>query len=158
MSEEAKIHSGGFPVGPDIRALNEAFPNLKAGTALPYDDIGAVIGTDWREGRFWRVLNAWRESLEPTGRLTKCDPGKALVVLTDNLAIGHLYDETGIAKRKIRKTAKRATYIRPKNEIDIARADHTRQVLGKMLHVMEIGHQRLQMPKRDALPSAAQSD
>lgn len=158
MNESAKTYSGGLPVGPDIRALNEAFPNLRAGAVLTYDAIGAVIGAQWRETRFWRVLNAWRESLEPTGRLTKCDPGKALVILTDNLAIGHIYDETGVAKRKVRKTAKRAAYIRPKDAILLARADHARQILMKLSHVMEITQERIQAPKRAVLPSAAQSD
>lgn len=158
MDEQTKAYSGGLPVGPDIRALNEAFPNLTAGLVLPYEDIGAVIGEDWRSSRFWRVLNAWRDSLEPSGRLTKCDPGKALVILTDNLAIGHIYDETGVAKRKVRKTAKRASYIRPKDELTRARADHARQVLGKLAHVMEIAHQRLALPKRDMLPSAARGE
>lgn len=158
MTNEAKIHSGGFPVGPDIRALNEAFPDLKAGMVIEYDHIGAIIGASWQEPRFWRVLRAWRDSLEPSGKLTKCDPGKALVILTDNLAIGHIYDETGVAKRKIRKTAKRATYVRPKDEQTRARADHARQVLAKLSHVMEVAHQRLQVPKREMLPTAATSD
>jgi len=158
MDHQAKTYSGGLPVGPDIRALNEAFPDLKAGTAISYDDIGAVIGATWREGRFWRVLNAWRESLEPTGRLTKCAPGKALVVLTDDLAIGHIYDETGVAKRKVRKTGKRAAYIRPKDEISRLRADHAREVLAKLAHVMEVAQRRLQVPKTLVLPSAAHQD
>ena len=158
MGSEAKTFSGGLPVGPDIRALNEAFPDLRAGTVLTYEEIGAVIGEDWRAGRFWRVLNAWRESLEPTGRLTKCDPGKALVILTDNLAIGHIYDETGVAKRKVRKQARRATFIRPRDEITRARADHARQILTKLSHVMEVAQQRLQVPKTHVLPSSAHED
>lgn len=146
MDTDPKLHLGGLPVGPDIRALNEAFPNLTAGTALSYEEIGLVIGEDWRSTRFWRVLNAWRDSLEPSGRLTKCDPGKALVILEDSLAIGHIYDETGVAKRKVRKQAKRAGWVKPKDELTRARADHARQVLSKLTHVMEVAHQRLQLP------------
>lgn len=159
MERKGKPFFGGQPIGPDIRALNEAFPDLQAGVPVPYEAIGTVIGAHWPDGRFKRVLKAWRDSIEPTVYLTQCDgPNKRLLILAPKEALGHLHDEFGTAKRKVIKTARRARYVRPKDELTQAKADHFQQLTAKTAHEMEVVHRRLAVPKTPVLPSAATSE
>lgn len=63
---EATIHFGGLPTAPQVRKLEEAYPDLEAlrGTNILHADIERLIGEKRGEGRYKTVTNSWRKRAE----------------------------------------------------------------------------------------------
>ena len=62
MSDK-ELFFGGVPVGPDVDALDMAFPDLKHDQILTHDEVSSVVDYPWRSSRYRTVLSAWRKRL-----------------------------------------------------------------------------------------------
>lgn len=63
MSDDYFSLKDGLPTGPDVELLLRAWPELKPGDRIPYDEIAVWIGAPWGATRFRTVTNAWRRRL-----------------------------------------------------------------------------------------------
>lgn len=154
MAGKGKLHFGGLPTGPDVRALNEAFPDLKEGAEISYTAIGEVLRIQYGDPRFRTVLTAWRHAKRNEGFLTCCIPGKALRIMTEKEAPGYAFDGARWAARKIRRTARDVSALRPKDENVRTQLDHAKRLLWKSAEAMKETEKQLAAPNVIQLPRA----
>jgi hypothetical protein len=62
---EIKSYFGGLPTGPEVKKLEEAFPEMekRRGTTILHEDIEAVLRLPRTESRYKTVVNAWRSKV-----------------------------------------------------------------------------------------------
>ena len=71
--KNAQNYFGGLPTGPDVRKLQEHFPDMESrlGTTIPHEEIEKVLNLKRHETRYKVVTMAWRKRLaqDSNGRI-----------------------------------------------------------------------------------------
>ena len=142
-SNKSSVIFDGIPTGPEVRMLMKAFPDLQADSFLSYDEIGAEIKESYGENRFRTVLSSWRRALQEQGLVTECVPSQGIRVMTDSDVIASAYGGVNSARKKIRRTAKKISVIRPEDERIQAEALHARTLLAKTEQAMKESERQL---------------
>lgn len=62
MSKLPQVVSG-IPYGPDIRKLEETYPNPEEDQVIKHEDFETIIRTPQKTARYYGVINAWRRRL-----------------------------------------------------------------------------------------------
>lgn len=130
MAKLAEVVAG-IPYGPDIRKLEEAFPNPQEDQVIKSEEFESIIKTPQKTGRFYGVINAWRRRLRAERNIdSEWVQGVGVKILNpaDRLKVS----ETNI-KQGIRKTGRafRRLAITPRDRLDAVgqqRYDHQLQV------------------------------
>ncbi len=133
--DDSSIFRGGVPYAPDRARLDIAFPSLRPGDRISYDDIGEVIKSRWPSDRFWGVVDSWRNHLERDRDLhVACDPGTALLVLTAEQATDHHLSRYKSHGRGIGRSARslmRVDRNQIQDEATKHRLDHARFITAR---------------------------
>ncbi len=75
---------GGIPTESEVKILREAFPSLKAGDMVTYEEITKFIHSERGESRFRTVLEAFRRYLRRTrNQETDIVRNEGMIVLTE---------------------------------------------------------------------------
>src|SRR5687767_9504483 len=53
----------GIPYGPDIRKLEEAYPNPEEDQVLTHKELEALLRIEQKSQRYYGVINSWRRRL-----------------------------------------------------------------------------------------------
>jgi hypothetical protein len=59
----AKVFLGGVPTEPDVKAIREAFPDVKPGDTISYAAVAEIARLDARSNRIRTVLGAYRSTM-----------------------------------------------------------------------------------------------
>lgn len=108
MPDDATLHFGGLPTGPEVRKLETAFPDVKElrGQIIPHGRIEEILGHKRGESRYKTVFDAWRRKVEHetgiviTGRGTN---GEGFRVLADGEQVSFSVGQRRAASRRIRR-------------------------------------------------------
>ncbi len=125
----------GIPYGPDVRKLEEAYPNPQEDQVLTSDELEKVIRTPQKTGRYYSVINTWRKRLRTERNIdSEWIQGVGVKILSpaDRLKVS----ESNV-KQGIRKTGRafRRLAIVPRDRLDSIgqqRYDHALQVASKL--------------------------
>lgn len=126
----------GIPYGPDIRKLDETFPNPQEDQIIKSEDFEKIIRTPQHTQRFYGVINAWRRRLRADRNIdSEWVRGVGVKILNpaDRLKVSE-----GNIKHGIRKTnrAYRRLAVTPRDRLDAVgqqRYDHQLQVAAKLI-------------------------
>lgn len=125
----AKTFFGGVPTGPDVRKLNQAFPDLKAGDVVLYEKVEAILGISRKISRWNSIREAWRQDLLENGLVLDCVPGEAYKIATNPEVFAKASDATKSVVRKLRRTANKIKAVKPDNEVEQQIANHSLRIL-----------------------------
>lgn len=125
----------GIPYGPDVRKLEEAFPNPEEDQVITSEEFEKVIRTPAKTARFYGVINTWRRRLRTDRNIdTEWVQGVGVKILNpaDRLKVSE-----GNIKQGIRHTGRafRRLAITPRERLDATgqqRYDHQLQVAAKL--------------------------
>lgn len=126
----------GIPYGPDIRKLEESFPNPQEDQVITSDDFEKIIRVEQKTGRFYGVINAWRRRMRAERNIdSEWVQGVGVKILNpaDRLKVSE-----GDIKHGIRKTGRayRRLAVTPRERLDTVgqqRYDHQLQVASKLI-------------------------
>lgn len=84
------LFQGGVPTDVDVAEIRKAWPSIKPGDEIGYDDVSAVIKVPVEAHRFRTVTTRWRRMHERiTSEIIACDPTRrAFVVLAPSGRVG----------------------------------------------------------------------
>ena len=136
MSAKLPQVVNGIPYGPDIRKLEEAFPNPEEDQVIKSEEFENIIRVPQKTQRFYGVINTWRRRLRTDRNIdSEWLPGVGVKILdpADRLKVS----ESNI-KHGIRKTGRgfRRLAITPRERLDTVgqqRYDHQLQVGAKLI-------------------------
>lgn len=136
MPPKSPIIVAGIPYGPDIRKLEEAFPNPQEDQVIKSEDFEAIIKVEQKTSRFYGVINAWRRRLRNERNIdSEWIPSVGVKILNpaDRLKVSE-----GNIKHGIRKTSRayRRLAITPRDRLDAVgqqRYDHQMEVAAKLV-------------------------
>lgn len=107
---KAGLVLGGLPTGPDVKKLVAAFPDIKPGDVIEYDDVEDVLGfkRKERESRWRTVTDAWRRFLkrEHNFLLVPLPKENAFKRLTENERSSYDFQGTRTGLRKVLRTTR----------------------------------------------------
>jgi hypothetical protein len=126
----------GIPYGPDVRKLEEAFPNPEEDQVIKSEDFEKIIRVEQKTARFYGVINAWRRRLRTDRNIdSEWVHGVGVKILNpaDRLKVSEVNIKQGIRKtgRAFRRLA-----ITPRERLDAVgqqRYDHQLQVGAKLI-------------------------
>ena len=145
MTNKSQKHEpffGGLPTGPDVRKLQEHFPDLESrlGITIPHEEIEKVLGLKRHETRYKVVVMAWRKRLaqDSNGRVQIRGDLREVVgigfrVLNDSEMVQFHSD----LKRGMTRKGRRA-YIVLANTDDAHLTDDEKRVRAHGLHAMKM--------------------
>lgn len=151
MTDQSDLYFGGMPVEPDLDRLDEAYPEIKVGDYLPYDEIGVAIQAPYGSHRWKTVTSAWRSRLLVERRLVlRCDPGKGFVCMSDQEKIDAAPGVvTAIARKARRERVKVST-------VQDARLTVHRDHVTRLMNAVEVqalsARKAMLIPVADVLP------
>jgi hypothetical protein len=130
MTKPAQLVSG-IPYGPDVRKLEEAFPNPEEDQLIKSEEFEKIIRVEQKTSRFYGVINAWRRRLRADRNIdSEWIHGIGVKILNpaDRLKVSEVNIKQGIRKtgRAFRRLA-----ITPRERLDTVgqqRYDHQLQV------------------------------
>lgn len=63
--ENSREYFGGLPTGPDVRKLQEHFPDMESriGSVITHEEIETVIGIKRDQARYKTIVTAWRKRI-----------------------------------------------------------------------------------------------
>lgn len=136
MSAKLPQVVAGIPYGPDIRKLEEAYPNPEEDQIIKSGDFETIIRVPQKTSRFYGVINAWRRRLRAERNIdSEWVQGVGVKILNpaDRLKVSE-----GNIKHGIRKTSRayRRLAITPRERLDGVgqqRYDHQMQVAAKLV-------------------------
>lgn len=125
----------GIPYGPDIRKLEEAYPNPEEDQVIKSEEFEKVIRVPQKTSRFYGVINTWRRRLRADRNIdSEWVQGVGVKILNpaDRLKLSE-----GNIKQGIRHTGRafRRLGVVPRERLDAmgqARYDHAVQVASKL--------------------------
>lgn len=125
----------GIPYGPDVRKLEEAFPNPEEDQTITSEEFEKIIRVPQKTGRFYGVINTWRRRLRTDRNIdSEWVQGVGVKILNpaDRLKVSE-----GNIKQGIRKTGRafRRLAITPRERLDSIgqqRFDHALLVASKL--------------------------
>lgn len=134
MAKLAQVVSG-IPYGPDVRKLEEAFPNPEEDQVISSDQFESIIRVEQKTARFYGVINTWRRRLRTDRNIdSEWIQGVGVKILNpaDRLKVSE-----GNIKQGIRKTGRafRRLAITPRERLDAIgqqRYDHQLQIGAKL--------------------------
>lgn len=131
-----------IPYAPDLRKLDEAFPNLQPGDLIGWEQLAAAAGWGKETPRFKAVQAAWRKRVfRERNVVLIAVPGKGVQVADGSERITHAADTQKSGFRKIARAARVAMTTEAKGLPDhLTRArDHVIHVAGalKMMAAMK---------------------
>lgn len=108
MSEANQLYFGGLPTGPQVRKLEEAFPDIESlrASTIPHEEIEAAINEKRGTGRYKTVVDAWRRKVERNTGIVISGLGEAQGIGYRVLAHG---EQVGFGVNKRKKASR---YIR----------------------------------------------
>lgn len=125
----------GIPYGPDVRKLEETYPNPEEDQIIKHEDFEKIIRTEQKTARFYGVINAWRRRLRADRNIDSewvqgvgvkiLNPAERLKVSESNIKQGIRH--TGRAFRRLA--------ITPRDRLDgigQQRYDHQLQAVAKL--------------------------
>lgn len=126
----------GIPYGPDIRKLEETFPNPQEDQVIKSEELEKIIRVPQKTGRFYGVINAWRRRLRNERNIdSEWVQGVGVKILNpaDRLKVSE-----GNIKQGIRRTGRafKRLGIVPRERLDAVgqqRYDHALQVASKLI-------------------------
>lgn len=126
----------GIPYGPDVRKLEEAFPNPEEDQIIKSEKFEEIIRVEQKTQRFYGVINTWRRRLRTDRNIdSEWVPGVGVKILNpaDRLTVSEQNIKHGIRKtgRAFRRLA-----ITPRERLDAVgqqRFDHQMQVGAKLV-------------------------
>lgn len=125
----------GIPYGPDVRKIEEAYPNPEEDQVIKSEEFETLIRVPQKTPRFYGVINAWRRRLRADRNIdSEWVQGVGVKILNpaDRLKVS----ESNI-KQGIRRTGRafRRLAITPRERLDAVgqqRYDHQLQVGAKL--------------------------
>lgn len=139
---EAEHYFGGLPTGPEVRKLQERFPNMESliGTTIPHEDIEETIGVKRNESRYRTITNAWRKRVakDTNGRVQMRGDlreyvGVGLRVLSDGEMVEY---HTDLKQSMVRKGRK--AYVVLANTEESNLTDEQKRIRSHGLHAMKM--------------------
>lgn len=113
----SKVHFGGMPTEIDVRAITEAFPDLREGTEIMHDEIVRVIRVEHGSNRYRAVTEAWRrQMLNQHNVEIAAVPGSGFRVLPPDERISGSIKGFQIGMRKQLRAVKRSGMVRTDDE------------------------------------------
>lgn len=137
---KAEIWKGGLPYEPDVRKLEEKYPNPEEDQVITHEDFEKLLSLTRGPGRYYGVIKSWQKRLFNLRNIdSQWIQGKGVKILgpADRLEVG----ESGIrrklkqVKREVRRTG--ATPRERLNEMGQRHYDHTMMNAAKMLPALE---------------------
>lgn len=136
----------GLPTKPDVDMLLKAFPELKEGDQIPYEEVSAILGVDKGSNRFRTVTNRWRDRLVESGVVVYCDTGRAFYVATADQVSGQTYSTLKFIGRKAKGHRRKLSATRPKDDVQRSIIEHQ----GRLMLAVEKDSKKARM---NLLPS-----
>jgi hypothetical protein len=135
VSKLAQVVAG-IPYGPDVRKLEEAFPNPEEDQIIKSEEFEKIIRVEQKTARFYGVINAWRRRLRTDRNIdSEWVHGVGVKILNpaDRLKVSEVNIKQGIRRtgRAFRRLA-----ITPRERLDAVgqqRYDHQLQVGAKLI-------------------------
>jgi hypothetical protein len=124
MTDKTYQLGEGMPTAPDVAALQKQWPELKIGDRIPYGDVEAIIGHEWRSSRFRCVTEVWRRRELDKGLVIGCIPGEAFYVLSASDIHANTPERLAHIRRTARKQRVKIATIRPENDTEKMAKDH----------------------------------
>lgn len=129
----------GIPYGPDIRKLEEAYPNPEEDQVFTHKELEALLRIEQKSQRYYGVINSWRRRLRNERNIdSEWVHGVGVKILNpaDRLKVSE-----GNIKQGIRHTGRafRRLAITPRERLDAVgqqRYDHQLQVGAKLTAAM----------------------
>lgn len=126
----------GIPYGPDVRKLEEAFPNPEEDQVIKSEDFEKIILVEQKTQRFYGVINTWRRRLRTDRNIdSEWVHGVGVKILNpaDRLKVSEVNIKQGIRRtgRAFRRLA-----ITPRERLDAVgqqRYDHQLAVGAKLI-------------------------
>jgi hypothetical protein len=159
------LYFGGMPTGPDVRLLEEKFPDPQPGDLFTYAQIAKTISIPFEDydksttaiRRIKTVIEAWKKDLIKRSISLGAVRRDGYVVLTASQALdGLLEDVTNKIVRRTTRVRKTASYIKPTDTITAAKRDHIMQISAKIGGAAKEGQKKkieapniLQLPARN---------
>lgn len=116
MTDKFYALKEGMPTGPDVAALQKAFPNIQVGDVIDYAAVSAVIAAPWNTVRFRVVTAVWRKRLLEAGVVLDCVSGEAFRALTADQISAKTYGTLESIGRKAHKQRIHLSTIRPEDD------------------------------------------
>lgn len=135
MSSKLPQVVGGIPYGPDVRKLEEAFPNPEEDQIIKHAEFEALLKIPKQTQRYYGVINTWRRRLRNDRNIdSEWVQGIGVKILNpaDRLKVSEANVKQGIRHtgRAFRRLA-----ITPRDRLDTvgqARYDHAIAVASKL--------------------------
>lgn len=64
MTKKDLMFNAGIPTAPDVKTLDDVYPDLPEGMIITWEDISTATGIERGSHRFKTVVGAWRNKLE----------------------------------------------------------------------------------------------
>lgn len=151
MSEDS-LFFGGMPTGPDVKKLNDRWPEPKQGDRFSYSEIERTIGISRNEGRFHSITNAWRADLQSKGFVSGCERGKAFFIQTDKQVIKETFSDFVSVQKKFRRRRMKLSAISPEKEELKQLRDHAATNVYKLECAMKEAKNTVSFPNVTTLP------
>jgi hypothetical protein len=89
MKKEAKMWNAGIPYSPDVKMLEDTYPQLEEGSMIVHSDFEEILKMKAGSQRYYGVINSWRKYLRRTRDIdTEWDRGVGLKILTPGERMG----------------------------------------------------------------------
>jgi len=151
------LFQGGVPTDVDVTEIRKAWPNIKPGDEIGYDDVSAVIKVPVGAHRFRTVTSRWRRMHERiTSEIIACDPTKrAFVVLAPSGRVGYVEARDKSIARQNRRNFGRAAATKRDGltEAEIAALDFVTTRSGAVLLALK-ANARKQLTEPTVLATA----
>lgn len=124
----SKPFFGGMPTEPDVKALQEAFPDVAKGETITHDAIEGVIRYSRQSGRYRIVVKAWRKHLLTTQNVDLgAIHGIGFRALNAEERINESIRGVRSGVRKTMRSVSRASYARTDDPVLVSKQDLLRR-------------------------------
>lgn len=119
----------GMPTGPDVSALIKAFPDLKIGDRIEYEQIEVILSLERRDTRFRTITNAWRKRLLEEGKVIHCERNAAFLVATCEQITARTTGVLQHVQRAAKGQRQALSTVRTDNPVELATVEHHGRLL-----------------------------
>ena len=152
MKDQEHLYFGGMSTDPDVKLINDKFPNPKPNDEIPYSKIEPIIGVSWRSSRFTTIINAWAKDLKERGIFISRIRGTAIRFLTNKELLAGTGEKISSANRKLRGHRKDLTMMRPKDDEEVKLRDHNARLCYNMEKSLKDSKKLVSLPNVVTLP------
>jgi hypothetical protein len=123
----------GLPTAPDVEELLKAFPELKVGDRVQYEEIEALLKIAPKSNRFKTVTSAWRKRLAQQKIIMESDPGFAFYVASSDQITAGTHGTLKFIGRKARRQRRKLAAATAQEGADLALIEHH----GRLMNAVE---------------------